>query len=114
MKLLFDQNISFRVLKQIHSYFPEARHVKDFGLHYETDNSIWSFAKTNGFNIVTLDSDFYDLVTLKGHPPKVIWLRLGNTSSLSLARVFTDYHELIRQFLLEEQYKEIGCLEISK
>lgn len=113
MNLLFDQNISFRVLNQIQSLFPEARHVKDFRLQHATDNSIWNFAKANGFHIVTLDSDFYDLVTLRGHPPKIIWLRLGNTSSLNLARVLNEHHEIIRQFLLEEHYTTIGCLEIN-
>jgi len=71
VKLLFDQNISFRVVQQIISIFSEAKHVKDFELQFATDQQIWAFAKTNEFSIVTFDSDFYDLMTLKGYPPKL-------------------------------------------
>ena len=39
------------------------------------DTSIWAFAKSNDFSIVTADADFYELATTLGPPPKVIWLR---------------------------------------
>ncbi len=114
MKLLFDQNISFRVVLQICNYFPEAKHVRDFSLQFASDREIWNYAKVNGYNIVTLDSDFYDIVTLNGHPPKIIWLRLGNTSSLNLARVFSGHQENIKSFITDIHHKDIGCLEINQ
>jgi len=114
VKLLFDQNISFRVVQQINNIFQEAKHVKDFELQFASDQQIWAFAKANEFSIVTFDSDFYDLTTLKGHPPKIIWLRIGNTSSLNLAIVITKHQLIIHSFLKEERYKEIGCLEITQ
>ncbi|KAA9333644.1 DUF5615 family PIN-like protein [Adhaeribacter soli] len=114
MKLLFDQNISFRVILHLQELFPQARHVKDFGLQFSTDRQIWTFAKENGYHIVTFDSDFFDLVTLHGHPPKIIWLRVGNTSSKNLAIVISHHYESIKSFLSEEQYQEIACLEIDK
>jgi predicted nuclease of predicted toxin-antitoxin system len=113
VKLLFDQNISFRVVQQINNIFPEAKHVKDFELQFAFNQQIWAFAKANEFSIVTFDSDFYDLITLKGHPPKIIWLRIGNTTSLNLANVITKHQFIIQSFLKEERYKEIGCLEIT-
>ena len=114
MKLLFDQNISFRVVRQICNYFPQAKHVRDFELQFASDREIWKYAKDNEYNIVTLDSDFYDIVTLNGHPPKIIWLRLGNTSSLNLARVFSEHQENIKSFITDIHYRDIGCLEINK
>ena len=114
MKLLFDQNISFRVIQQISNYFPEAKHVRDFDLQFASDREIWKYAKDNEYNIVTLDSDFYDIVTLIGHPPKIIWLRLGNTSCLNLARVFSVHQENIKSFITDIHYKDIGCLEINQ
>ena len=113
MKLLFDQNISFRVIRQIHEIFPEAKHVKDFDLQHASDRNIWNYARANQYNIVTLDADFYDLVTLEGHPPKVIWLRLGNTSSLNLARIFNEHQNIIKSFIADNYYKDLGCLEIN-
>ncbi len=114
MKLLFDQNVSFRVIQQINKFFPEAKHVKDFELQFASDQQIWTFAKADAYSIVTFDSDFYDLMTLKGHPPKIIWLRLGNTSSLNLANVLTKHQLIIHSFLKEEKYMEVGCLEITQ
>ncbi|MBC8490658.1 MAG: DUF5615 family PIN-like protein [Bacteroidetes bacterium] len=37
MKLLFDQNISFRVINKIKKIFPEARHVRQLALENFTD-----------------------------------------------------------------------------
>ena len=98
MKLLLDQNISFRILKQISDVYPEA---------------IWEFARKNHYNIVTFDSDFYDLSVIKGTPPKIIWLRIGNTSTISIAKVLIDNQELIREFIQSPDYKELTCLEID-
>ena len=113
MKLLFDQNISFRVVKLLQDLIPEAKHVNEFSLQKVSDKQIWNYAKENQFHIVTFDADFNDLVTLYGHPPKVIWLRLGNTSSQNLVRVFTGHIGVITSFLMDDNYKELGCLIIE-
>ena len=58
MKLLFDQNISFRIIERITEIFPDAIHVHKAGLHNKKDSDIWNFAKKNNYAIVTFDSDF--------------------------------------------------------
>ena len=113
MKLLFDQNISFRLLKQIVDAYPEAIQVKKVGLENSSDFEIWEFARKNNFNIVTFDSDFYDLSVIKGIPPKIIWLRIGNTSTINIAKVLIENLELIREFIQSPDYKELSCLEID-
>ena len=70
MKLLFDQNISHKAVKGLKGLFPEARQVRELGLENVSDREIWNFAKNSNYSIVTFDADFYDLVTLFGHPPK--------------------------------------------
>jgi predicted nuclease of predicted toxin-antitoxin system len=84
MKLLLDQNISFRIVNKIQDIFPDSSQVRVLGLENSKDSQIWKFARENGYAIVTFDSDFYDLGLLKGASPKVIWLRLGNTSTRNL------------------------------
>lgn len=42
----------------------------------KNDNVIWEIAKQQDYIIVTQDSDFNELLILKGFPPKVIWIRL--------------------------------------
>jgi predicted nuclease of predicted toxin-antitoxin system len=113
VKLLFDQNISFRVVKGLATLFSEARQVKELGLENAADRHIWNYAKENQYSIVTFDADFYDLVTLFGHPPKVIWLRLGNTSTLNLIKTLEQYSDIIKSFLTDPNYEDIGCLEID-
>lgn len=113
MKLLFDQNISFRLLKQITDAYPEAIQVKEVGLENSSDFEIWEFARKNNFHIVTFDSDFYDLSVIKGIPPKIIWLRIGNTSTINIVKVLIENLELIREFIQSPDYKELSCLEID-
>jgi predicted nuclease of predicted toxin-antitoxin system len=81
MKLLFDQNISFRVISEINGLFPLAKQVRELGLENYSDRSIWEFAKKENYTIVTFDSDFFDLNLILGSPPKIIWLRIGNAST---------------------------------
>ena len=114
MKLLFDQNISFRVVKLLYELFPEAKHVNEYSLQSVSDRQIWNYAKENQFHIVSFDADFNDLITLFGHPPKVIWLRIGNTSSQNIARTLSVHFEAIKSFLTDENYKDIGCLVLER
>ena len=113
MKLLFDQNISFRLIDKISEDFPEAKQVKQLGLENSDDREIWEYAEKNGFAIVTYDADFYDLATFLGHPPKIIWLRTGNRTTSQLAEILSNKKELIEEFLSNEQYHEIACIEIT-
>lgn len=113
MKLLFDQNISFRAIKHLKTLFPEGLQVRELGLENATDIQIWNYAKTEHYAIVTFDGDFYDLVTLYGHPPKLIWLRIGNTSTQDLVRNINTHFDLIKAFLTDSAYKEVACLEID-
>ncbi len=85
MKLLFDQNISHRAVNRLLSSFPEAKHVREFNLQFSTDREIWNFAKENNFPLVTFNADFNELSILYGHPPKIVWLRFGNTLTQKLA-----------------------------
>lgn len=84
MKLLFDQNLSFKLVTQLSEIFPNSAHVFLLGLHTETDDTIWQYARDNQFVIVTKDADFHERSLLYGHPPKVIWLRIGNVSTESI------------------------------
>ena len=114
MKLLFDQNISFRVVQRLADVFPLARHVKDFGLERATDRQILDFARNEGYDLVTFDVDFYDMVTLFGAPPKIIWVRTGNSSTEGLAEILRINAISIRRFLEDDGQKNLICLEIFR
>jgi predicted nuclease of predicted toxin-antitoxin system len=75
VKLLLDENLSRRLVERLADLFPDSTHVAFHGLLRASDVEIWDFAKAGGYAIVTADSDFYELATSFGPPPKVIWLR---------------------------------------
>ena len=108
MKLLFDQNISFRLIKRIIDLFPESKQVSELGLENASDTEIFNYAKRNDFAIVTFDSDFCNLNIMRGFPPKIIWIRTGNTATTNLENLLRKKSDLIRLFLSEDY----GCLEI--
>ena len=85
MKLLLDQNLSHRLVAALAEQFPGSAHVRDFDLERTDDTTIWEFAKNNGYTIVSKDNDFHQRSFLYGHPPKVVWLRLGNCSTERVA-----------------------------
>ena len=80
MRLLFDQNLSYRLLPALEDLFPNSLHVRFLGLAEADDLSIWNYAKEHQLIIVTQDSDYSDWNKLRGAPPKIIWLRCGNAS----------------------------------
>jgi predicted nuclease of predicted toxin-antitoxin system len=102
MALLFDQNISFRLIKEILPHFPESKQLREVGLEGKQDREIWKWAKFNGYCIVSFDSDFVDLSLLFSFPPKVIWLRIGNSSTDRIAKVIISKKEEIKNFLKNE------------
>ncbi|MCF8247834.1 MAG: DUF5615 family PIN-like protein [Saprospiraceae bacterium] len=110
MKILVDQNISFRLVPRIQSAFPQTMHVKDYGLIDYNDFRIFQFARQNQIDaILTLDEDFYNIQLEHGIPPKVIWMRTGNCSTANLAATILNNTEIIQNFFKDDQ---LDCLEL--
>ncbi len=102
MKLLFDQNLSHRLVRLLADVYPECLHVRDIGLNAATDTVIWDYAKTNGYMIVSKDSDFHQRSFVFGYPPKVIWIRRGNCSTDTIEQILRDSRETIITFVADE------------
>ena len=102
MNLLFDQNLSHRLVDSLADIFPNSNHVRNVGLGRADDDSVWLYAARQGFTIVSKDSDFHQLSFLRGHPPKVVWIRRGNCSTdeieLLLRQHQTDLHVFEQDF----------------
>ncbi len=99
MKLLFDQNLSPKLAKYFEGYFNASQHLQDIGFNASDDHSVWEFAQKNGFTIVTKDSDFNNLVSFLGFPPKVIWLRRGNCSTKIIREIINENLDTIKAFI---------------
>ena len=109
MKLLFDQNLSFRLCRLLSTEFPNSSQVRLVGLDQATDLAIWEHARSNGFAIVSQDSDYAEFAALRGSPPKVIWLRCGNRPTEYIADLLRDRKADIEAF---DADSTAACLEI--
>lgn len=98
MKLLFDQNLSPRLVEALSALFPGSGHVSHFGLQHRDDEVVWNYARERDFVIVSKDSDFRQRSFLLGFPPKVIWIRAGNRSTSDIERMLRKHHSDIRRF----------------
>lgn len=87
MKLLLDENLSDRIVSKILDLYPHSAHLKSFSLLQSDDNAIWIFARQNGYAIVSKDSDFHQRSILWGHPPKLVYLRVGNISTNEIVNI---------------------------
>ena len=102
MKLLFDQNLSPRLVTLLADLFPGSEHVQSVGLGRSPDDPLWEFARDNAFVIVTKDVDFSDRSAIAGHPPKIIWIRLGNCSTSEIESALRTNHAQIEAFDADE------------
>jgi predicted nuclease of predicted toxin-antitoxin system len=96
MKLLFDENLSPKLPRLIESLFPGSVHVRDCGLKGRPDEDVWEHARAHGFTIVSKDGDFYQRSLLRGGPPKLIWLGLGNCTRKQLLDLLLKHEKDIR------------------
>ena len=99
MKLLFDENLPPRLAEVLQEQFPGSAQVHSCGLGSKDDESIWVYAKHEGFTIVSKDSDFQERSVLRGSPPKVIWLRIPNSSTTEISALLRAAMPLIREFI---------------
>ena len=101
MKLLFDQNISRRLVRRLADIYPDSIHIREVGLRDADDAEIWEYAKLKGFTIVSKDSDFQQRSLLYGHPPKFIWLRVGNCPVQLIETLLRKHSAAIHTFELD-------------
>lgn len=98
MKLLFDENLSSRLVHALTDLYPGSAHVRDVDLARAHDWEIWEYAKTHGFAVVSKDSDFHQLAFLHGPPPKAVWLRLGNCTTEDIEHALRARHADVLAF----------------
>ena len=101
MRLLFDQNLSDRLPLRLNDLYTDAVHVAMVGLERASDVDVWRYARDHDCVIVTKDADFRDLSLLHGFPPRVVWLRIGNCSTLEIEQLLRRSHGTIAAFVSE-------------
>lgn len=98
MKLLLDQNLSRKLIQRIEDIYPDSLHITTVLSEASEDREIWQYAKDNEFTIVTKDDDFEQRSVLLGHPPKVVWIRLGNCKTVDVLNLLRHSAKVIIAF----------------
>lgn len=98
MKLLLDENLSERVVPQLLDLYPNSSLVKSHGLIHTDDVLIWSFAQQQGYTIVSKDADFHQRSLVFGHPPKLVFLRVGNCPTSHITQLLRSNYVLLSAF----------------
>lgn len=98
MKLLLDENLSPKLAARLRADFPGSSQVELSGLKGSDDDVVWTYARDNGFIIVSKDNDFRQKAFLLGAPPKVVWLSIGNAGTASVEALLKQHRERILRF----------------
>jgi len=91
VKFVVDAQLPPRLAGWLGARGHEATHVCDLdeGLRLP-DAEIWEYARREGLVIITKDRDFLDLAAVRGTPPKVLVIGLGNASTSTLLSALDD------------------------
>ena len=99
MRLLLDENLSHRLVQRLRTVFPGTTHVRDVGLRGKPDLAIWNYAARHNYIVVSKDDDFRQLSLFHGHPPKAVWLVVGNAGTDPIADLLLQNEALITAFV---------------
>ncbi|HEV2300529.1 MAG TPA: DUF5615 family PIN-like protein [Stellaceae bacterium] len=102
-RLLFDENPAARLVGALSDAYPDSAHVSELGLSGAADWTIWEGAQHHGHVIVTKDEDFDRLSVLHGPPPKIIWIRAGNSSTKDIIGVLRARQAEIATFVADPE-----------
>jgi predicted nuclease of predicted toxin-antitoxin system len=98
VRLLLDQNLSWRLVRLLESKFSDVVHVSTVGLSQATDLQIWLYAMLHEFIIVTKDSDFQNLIPGPNSFPKFVWITIASAHTSTIAQTLLEHFDHISAF----------------
>jgi predicted nuclease of predicted toxin-antitoxin system len=104
VKLLFDQNLSYRLVERLSDLYPASNHVRMVGLDKADDSLVWEYAKDHGYAIVSKDEDLHQRSFVFGPPPKVVWLRLGNCDTNAIEDALRGNRDRLAEFAGQREH----------
>lgn len=103
MRLLFDHNLSPTLVRSLVDVYPDSVHVRDVELHSAADDRVWNYATQHQLIIVSKDADFHQRSFVSGHPPKIIWIRLGNCKTRDIESLLRSYRADVVAFVQDTE-----------
>jgi predicted nuclease of predicted toxin-antitoxin system len=103
VRLLFDEQLYEDLPNLVHDIFPKSLHIRQIGAGGATDATVWQLALDRECLLVTKDEDFHRPSILRGSPPKVIWIRLGNCGTREVAQLLRERRAEIQRFADQDE-----------
>ena len=103
MRLLLDENLPEALVAALADVFPGSLHVRTLGATGASDENVWALARQHGCVLTTRDEDFLRLSVLRGPPPKVLWLGIGNCTTAELISLLRRRAADIQQFAEQDE-----------
>jgi len=110
VKLLFDENLSPKLPQLLANEYPGSAHVQEVDLRGAEDRQVWNYSRSQGFTIVSKDTDFRERSFVEGFPPKIIWLDVGNAGTSAIAALLRRERQRVEVF---DQQQETSLLILS-
>ena len=110
MRLLFDEQLSEALPALLVDVFPDSLHIRALLGVGVSDERVWTLAIELGCLLVSKDEDFHRMSVLRGAPPKVVWLRLGNCTTDDIVQLLRRHDEDIIRF---DEQNEATVLELG-
>ena len=104
MKILPDQNLSHRLCSKLRDIFSDIIRTKDISLQQASDEEVWLYAKKKSYAIVSKDSDFLEKAIIRGHSPKIIWIKSGNCTTDKIESSLRENQDLIKSFKSDREF----------
>lgn len=95
IKVLIDENLPALLVS---TFEAGSIHATQLGARM-ADIGLWNYAREYGLVILTQDADYFDLLTLHGSPPKVVWVRTGNLRLAQLQQMINSQWPSVVQLL---------------
>ena len=108
VRFLLDENLSERLIPALAGRFPDALHVRVLGLGGASDVQLWQVAVREMCVLVTKDEDFVQLSVLRGPPPKVLWLNVGNVRTPEVAQLLLQRADAIEAFVAHAELASLA------
>jgi predicted nuclease of predicted toxin-antitoxin system len=103
MRLLFDEQLSDALPALLDDVFPGSLHVRTLVGIGASDERVWELAVEHACLLVSKDEDFHRLSVLRGAPPKVVWLRLGNCTTEAAAALLRRHESALQSFADQDE-----------
>lgn len=113
---LLDENLSERLVRTLAPRFPDSLQVRTVRMGGASDRDIWNLAVRESCVLVTRDEAFVSLSVVRGPPPKVVLLNVGNARTDAITRMMLGSAHAIGSFVAhpDSGFLALGLAEADR